>query len=130
MELAGKVALVTGAGSGIGRASALRLARAGAKVAALSRTERELRTLVDEIAGAGGEGLVLVADLSEPAGVREAVEQTVARWGRLDIVVANAGINGVWAALEALDPAEWDRTIRINLTGTFLTVKNAVPHLK
>ncbi len=130
MQLADRVALVTGAGSGIGRASALLLAREGAKVAALGRTESQLRDAVREIEAAGGEGMPIVADIADPAQMQDTMRRIVGRWGRLDIVVANAGVNGVWAALEDLEPEEWDRTIRINLTGTFLTVKYAVPHLK
>jgi NAD(P)-dependent dehydrogenase (short-subunit alcohol dehydrogenase family) len=129
-QLAGRVALVTGAGSGIGRAAALLLAREGARVAALGRTLSELESAVAEIAAAGGAGLAIRADIADVAQIKGAIEQTVARWGRLDIVVANAGVNGVWAPLEELEPDEWESTIRINLTGTFLTVKYAVPYLK
>ncbi len=130
MQLSERVALVTGAGSGIGRASALLLAREGARVAALSRTEEEIRETVREIEAAGGEGMVVPADVSDPGRMRRAVEQVVGRWGRLDVVVANAGVNGVWAPLEDIDPEEWNRTLAINLNGTFLSVKFAVPHLK
>ena len=59
-----------------------------------------------------------------------AVQALADKWGRIDIVFANAGINGVWAPIEELSPEEWDRTLDINLKGTFLTVKYAVPHLK
>jgi NAD(P)-dependent dehydrogenase (short-subunit alcohol dehydrogenase family) len=125
-----KVALVTGAGSGIGRAVALLLAQTGARVAALGHTVDELQQVVSEIEGADGEAMVVVADVSRADQVQRAVEQTIDRWGRLDIVVANAGINGVWAPLEELEPDEWSRTLNTNLTGTFLTVKYAVPYLK
>lgn len=130
MQLAERVALVTGAGSGIGKAAALLLAREGARVAALSRTEEELRETVEEIERGGGEGMVVPADVSDPDQMRAAVERVVERWGRLDVVVANAGVNGVWAPLEEIDPEEWDRTLAINLKGTFLSLKFAVPHLK
>jgi NAD(P)-dependent dehydrogenase (short-subunit alcohol dehydrogenase family) len=124
------VALVTGAGSGIGRATALLLAREGARVAALSRTEEELREVVDEIQAGGGEGMVVTADVSQADEVRSAVDRVAGRWGRLDVVFANAGVNGVWAPLEELAPEEWSRTIAINLGGTFHTVKYAAPLLK
>jgi NAD(P)-dependent dehydrogenase (short-subunit alcohol dehydrogenase family) len=62
--------------------------------------------------------------------MQQAVQQVINQWGRLDIVFANAGINGVWAPIEELEPEEWDKTIKVNLRGTFLTVKYAVPHLK
>lgn len=130
MQLEGKVALVTGAGSGIGRAAALVMAQEGAKIAALGRTESQLNEAVDEIEAAGGDALALTADISIPEQMQQAVQKTVDEWGRLDIVVANAGINGVWAPLEEIEPEEWDQTLNINLKGTFLTVKYAVPHLK
>lgn len=130
MQLSQRVALVTGAGSGIGKAAAVLLGREGARVAALSRTEEELRETVEEIERAGGEGMVVCADVSDAEGMRRAVAEVVDRWGRLDVVVANAGVNGVWAPIEELDPEEWDRTLAINLRGTFLSVKYAVPHLK
>ena len=130
MQLAGKVALITGAGSGIGNAAALLLAKEGAKVAALGRTEDELKDTVTQIRDAGGEAIPLSADISQPNEMQQAVQQLVNQWGRLDIVFANAGINGVWAPLEELEPEEWDKTINVNLKGTFLTVKYAVPYLK
>ncbi len=129
-QLEGKVALVTGAGSGIGRATAELFAEEGARVGALSRTEGELRQVVHGIREAGGEAMVLVADVSQPDQMRRAVQALVDAWGRLDIVFANAGIDGVWAPIEEIEPDEWDRTLDINLKGTFLTVKYAVPHLK
>ena len=130
MQLAGKVALITGAGSGIGQAAALLLAKEGAKIAALGRTEDELQETVAQIQDAGGEAIPVSADISQPQEMQQAVQQIENQWGRLDIVFANAGINGVWAPLEELEPEEWDKTINVNLKGTFLTVKYAVPHLK
>ncbi len=130
MQLQGRVALITGAGSGIGRAAAIRLAREGARIGALGRSEEELRDVVLEIRKHNGEALPLVADISQADEMQRAAEQLVREYGRLDIVFANAGINGVWAPLEELQPEEWDKTININLRGTFLTVKYAVPYLK
>src|SRR4028118_1921441 len=130
MQLAQRVALVTGAGSGIGKAAALLLAKEGAKIGALGRTQDELKDTVTQIQNAGGEAIPLAADISQPNEMQQAVQQLVDQWGRLDIVFANAGINGVWAPLEELEPEEWDKTININLKGTFLTVKYAVPYLK
>ena len=130
MQLAEKVALITGAGSGIAKATALLFAKEGAKVAALGRTEEELQKTVAQIQAAGGEAIPLTADISQPEQMQQAVQQIVNQWGRLDIVFANAGINGVWASLEELEPEEWDKTLNINLKGTFLTVKYAVPYLK
>lgn len=130
MQLTGKVALVTGAGSGIGKAAALLLAKEGAKVAALGHKQEEVQKTVSEIEKNGGEALTLVADISQPDQMQKVVKQTGDRWGRIDVVFANAGINGVWAPIEELAPEEWDRTINTNLKGTFLTVKYAVPYLK
>jgi NAD(P)-dependent dehydrogenase (short-subunit alcohol dehydrogenase family) len=131
VQLTGKVALITGAGSGIGRATALLFAREGAKIAALDRQEDdELRSLIAEIEGQGGEAVPLAADVSDAGQMQAAVGRAAERWGRLDVVFANAGVNGVWAPLEDLEPDEWSRTLDINLKGTFLTVKYAAPHLK
>ena len=130
MRLDGKVALVTGAGSGIGAATARRYAAAGAKVAVLSRTEQEIQEVAERIRKAGGEAMPVTADVSRHDEVRRAVERVVQEWGRLDVVVANAGVNGVWAPIEELEPDEFERTLAINLHGTFYTIKYAVPHLK
>ncbi|MBD2100660.1 SDR family NAD(P)-dependent oxidoreductase [Leptolyngbya sp. FACHB-261] len=130
MQLQDKVALVTGAGSGIGEATARLFAKEGAKVAALGRDEDELKPVVSEIQQAQGEAIPVTADISQPDQMQKAIQQIVDKWGRIDIVFANAGINGVWAPLEELEPEEWDKTLGINLKGTFLTVKYAVPYLK
>lgn len=129
-QLEGTVAFITGAGSGIGKGAALLLAKEGAKIAALDTDAQQLQAVVDDIQQHGGEAIALVADVSEPGAVKAAVEQTIAQWGRLDTVFANAGINGKWAPLEELQPEDWDKTLNINLKGTFLTVKYATPYLK
>jgi NAD(P)-dependent dehydrogenase (short-subunit alcohol dehydrogenase family) len=130
MSLAGKVALITGAGSGIGAAAARLLGSESAMIAALSNEGDELQQVVDGIVGLGGQAMAIVADVSDASAMERAVQQAADRWGRLDIVFANAGINGVWAPLEELAPDEWDRTLNVNLRGTFLTVKYALPYLK
>ncbi|MBP1844054.1 NAD(P)-dependent dehydrogenase (short-subunit alcohol dehydrogenase family) [Rhizobium petrolearium] len=130
MELRSQVALVTGAGSGIGRAAALKLAGQGAKVGVLGRTKDEIDKTADKIRKAGGETLPLEADVSDEKRMREALDRLAETFGRLDIVVANAGINGVWAPIDDLKPEEWDKTIAVNLRGTYLTFHAAVPHLK
>jgi NAD(P)-dependent dehydrogenase (short-subunit alcohol dehydrogenase family) len=130
MQLEGKVALITGAGSGIGKAAALLLAKEGAKIGALGRSEDELGETIEQIEQSNGQAIALVADISNADQMEKAVQQLVDRFGRIDVVFANAGINGVWAPLEELKPEEWEQTISINLTGTFLTVKYAVPYLK
>lgn len=130
MYLTDKVALITGASSGIGKAAALRLARAGAWIGVLSRSEDEVNAVVKEIEGSGGKALALIADVSKPDQMQAAITKIGDEWGRIDIVFANAGINGKWASLEDLTPEDWDKTLDINLKGTFLTVKYALPYLK
>jgi NAD(P)-dependent dehydrogenase (short-subunit alcohol dehydrogenase family) len=129
-ELAGRVALVTGAGSGIGAATARRLAAAGARVGVLSHTEEEVQKVAREICGQGGQAVAVVADVANADAMTAAVANLVRQFGRLDIVVANAGINGVWAPIDELAPEEWDRTIAVNLRGSYLTLHTTVPHLK
>jgi NAD(P)-dependent dehydrogenase (short-subunit alcohol dehydrogenase family) len=129
-RLKGKIALVTGAGSGIGKATALVLAREGAAVAVLSRTEHEVDQTAEEIEALGGPALSITADISDDRDMERAIGLVVQRFGRLDIVVANAGINGVWAPIEDLKPDEWDKTISVNLRGTYLTIHHAVPKLE
>jgi NAD(P)-dependent dehydrogenase (short-subunit alcohol dehydrogenase family) len=128
-ELDGKVALVTGAGSGIGNASALALGRAGATVVVMSRTADEVEQTAKEIRDAGGRAQALTADTSDDAAMQQLFEQMIGEHKRLDIVLANAGINGVWAPIEDLKPEEFDKTIAVNLRGTYLTIHYAVPHL-
>jgi NAD(P)-dependent dehydrogenase (short-subunit alcohol dehydrogenase family) len=128
--LAGRVALVTGGGSGIGAAAAERMAQAGARVALVGRTPDELEKVAARIRGAGGEARVVQADVADAEAMRRASDETAAEWGRLDVVFANAGVNGVWAPIEELAPEEFESTLRTNLLGTFLTIKYAVPHLK
>ncbi len=130
MQLNGKVAFITGAGSGIGKASALLFAHEGAKIVALEITEEEARDTVAQIESFGGEALAVGADVSDAKAMQKAVEKAIKRFGQLDIVFANAGINGVWAPIEEFEPDEWDKTINTNLRGTFLTLKYTFPHLK
>lgn len=129
-ELAGKVALVTGGGSGIGKAAAVLMAKAGANVVVISRTQEEIDETVWEVERAGSQGLALTADVSKADDMKRVYDELDKRFGRLDIIFANAGINGMWAPIDELTPEEWQKTIDINLTGTFLTVHFGVPLLK
>ena len=128
--LNGKVALVTGAGSGIGRSIAKLLGARAAIVGVLSRTESEVMAVCDEISSAGGKAVALVADVSDGDAMQDAARWLLHETGKIDIVVANAGVNGVWAPIDDLKPDEWDSTIAINLRGTYLTLHHTVPHLK
>lgn len=128
--LSGKVAFVTGAASGIGAGTARRFAEEGALLALADVQQEAGEQLRDELVAAGARAIYLTCDVSEPASVERAIAAAVAEFGRLDIVFANAGINGVWAPIDELRPEEWDRTQAINLKGTYLTVHYAVPHLK
>ncbi|MDP9840407.1 NAD(P)-dependent dehydrogenase (short-subunit alcohol dehydrogenase family) [Neorhizobium huautlense] len=124
------IALVTGAGSGIGKAAALALAADGMNIGVLGHTLEDISSTVDEIKGNGGHAIALLADIADEEQMAAAVRQVVEQYGRLDVVVANAGINGVWAPIDDLTLAEWNDTISVNLTGTFLTIRAAVPELK
>jgi NAD(P)-dependent dehydrogenase (short-subunit alcohol dehydrogenase family) len=130
MTVKGKVALITGGGSGLGEAAARALAREGAKVAVLGRTEDEVKEVAKDIDKTGDTAMALTADISKPEEMQKAVRQVIDKWDRLDIVFANAGINGVWAPIEDLKPEEWQETISVNLDGTFYTIKYAAPYLK
>jgi NAD(P)-dependent dehydrogenase (short-subunit alcohol dehydrogenase family) len=130
MQLSGKVALITGAGSGIGKAAALLLAKEGAQIGALEVRGEEAQKTVEQITETGGEAIALEADVSDAQGLQAAVKQLVDKYGRIDVVFANAGINGVWAPIEDLAPEEWDQTMNINLKGTFMTIKYAYEHMK
>lgn len=129
-SLTGKVAFVTGVGSGIGQAAAEVLAQAGARVAGLTRKLADAEATCRKITDAGGTALPLEGDVSIADDLTAAVKAIDEKWGRLDFVVANAGINGLWAPLEEMTEKDWDQTLDINLKGTFLTLKFALPLLK
>jgi 2-deoxy-D-gluconate 3-dehydrogenase len=124
MRLDGKAAMVTGAGKGLGRAIALGLARAGADVALVSRTRKDLDSLAAEITALGRAALVIVADVTRSAEVDAAVAQAVTRFGRLDVLVHSAGGSLRKPSLELTD-ADWDGLIAANLTSTFLVCRAA-----
>jgi NAD(P)-dependent dehydrogenase (short-subunit alcohol dehydrogenase family) len=124
------VAFITGGGSGIGEAAAKLLARRGARVALAGRTPDQLAKVAEAIGGAGGTAITVTCDVSDEDSVRSAIATTVETWGRLDVVVANAGVNGTWAGIEELAVEEFRSTLDINLVGTFTTIKYAVPHLR
>jgi len=125
----GKVAFVTGAASGIGRATAVAFATEGARVAILDRTEDALRQTVDAIRDAGGEVLVIGCDVSIPEQVKAAVARTVETFGRLDIAFNNAGVENKPTPLHEIELDEWDRILDINLRGTFLCMKHELAQM-
>jgi NAD(P)-dependent dehydrogenase (short-subunit alcohol dehydrogenase family) len=122
-ELEGKVGLVTGGTSGIGRETAVRFAKAGAKVVVSGRREREGEETIELVRTAGGEGLFVKADVSQTSEVEALVQKAVERFGRLDIAFNNAGIEGVWKPIVRQSEEDWDRTIAINLKGVWLCLK-------
>ena len=121
-------ALVTGASSGIGEATALALAAEGARVAVVARRRDRLEDLAGRIGAAGGEALVVEADVTDEAAARDAVAQAVARFGRLDTVVANAGVMLLGPIADA-PVEEWRRMVDLNVMGLLYTSHAAIPHL-
>ncbi len=127
MKLDGQVAVITGAGRGIGRAIALAYAREGAKLALAARSEPELEETVSAVSGLGGEAVSIRTDVTSQVGTERMVRRTVERFGRIDVLVNNAGISGPIGPLQDNDIAEWVDTINVNLTGTFLVCRAVVP---
>jgi NADP-dependent 3-hydroxy acid dehydrogenase YdfG len=128
MSLSGKVALVTGASSGIGEGTALALAQAGATVAIAARRADRLEGLVRQVEAAGGKALAIAGDMTVEAEATRAVEQTVERLGRLDILINSAGVMQA-GGIENADLDEYRRVFDINLFATLYTCKAAVPHM-
>lgn len=128
-NLAGKVALVTGAQRGMGRAHALALASQGAKVAVTDRESQACASVVDEITAAGGEALCFAMDVTSKAQIDEVVTAIVHAWGKLDILVNNAGVYEPTPALEITED-EWEQTMHINLKGEFLCAQRAAQEMQ
>jgi NADP-dependent 3-hydroxy acid dehydrogenase YdfG len=126
-KLTGTAALVTGASSGIGAATARRLADHGASVALVARRRDRLEALAAEIDKAGGTALVVEADITDRTQAEAAVQQTVERFGRLDTLVNNAGLMLLGPVVGG-DAEEWDRMIAINIQGLLYTTRAALPH--
>jgi NAD(P)-dependent dehydrogenase (short-subunit alcohol dehydrogenase family) len=122
-ELEGKVGLVTGGTSGIGRATAILFAKAGAKVVVAARREKEGLETVELIRAAGGEGFFEKTDVSKAAEVDALIKKTVEHFGRLDVAFNNAGIEGTWAPIARQSEENFDRTISVNLKGVWLCLK-------
>jgi NADP-dependent 3-hydroxy acid dehydrogenase YdfG len=127
--LTGRVALVTGASSGLGEATALALAEAGVKVAVSARREDRLAALVAKIKAAGGEAIALVGDVTDEAMARDAVTQTVKQWGRIDILVNSAGAMQL-GTVENANIAHWRNLMDLNLFATLYTCTEAIKHMR
>lgn len=126
--LDGKVALVTGASQGIGRACALALAESGAKVALGARNVEKLHEVALEIESAGGEALAVALDVAESGAARNAVDQAVQRWNRIDILVNNAGITRDNLVMR-MKPEDWELVLKTNLEGAYHCIRAVLPHL-
>lgn len=123
------VVWITGASSGIGKSMAFEWARLGYKVVLSSRRKELLDEIADKIKKSGEEALVLPCDIMDETTIENSVQQIILAWGRLDVVIANAGF-GVFGSLEKLTGKDWNRQLQGNVIGLALTVKYALPHLK
>jgi len=129
MRLDGKVAIVTGSSRGIGQGIALRFAKEGAKVIVNARKEADMQETLDAIKKTGGNAIGIVADVSDAAQVKTLVAAAVKKFGRLDIMVNNAGIADSEPITE-MKPEEWSRMISVDLTGTFYGIEEAAKAMK
>jgi NAD(P)-dependent dehydrogenase (short-subunit alcohol dehydrogenase family) len=129
VTLGDKVTLITGASQGLGRALALAFAKEGARVVVNARSDESVRPVAGEVEGAGAEVLAVAADVSREAEVERLVRETVERFGRIDVLVNNAGLLGPRVGVEDYPEDEWRRVIDANLTGPYLVSKAAIPHL-
>jgi NAD(P)-dependent dehydrogenase (short-subunit alcohol dehydrogenase family) len=127
--LEGKVAMITGASQGLGRALALAFAREGGRVVINSRSEETIRPVAEEAESLGAEVLALAADVSRSADGERLVSAAAERYGRIDVLVNNAGVLGPRVPIEEYPEDEWRRVIDANLTGPFLVTKAAIPHM-
>ena len=129
MEIAGKVVLITGASAGIGLAAAREFARAGAKVALVARSAETLAQLADELHGAGAEAVAIPADMSQPEQARRAVEETVRHFGRLDVLINNAGQAAAGTVAE-LELENFQRIVALNVYGPLIAMQAAIPVMR
>jgi 3-oxoacyl-[acyl-carrier protein] reductase len=129
-QLQGKVAVITGAGRGIGRALAIGFAEQGASVVCAARTQSQIAETVRTIQAAGGDALAIGCDVTDAAAVERLYTAARTRFGPVDIVIANAGGNFSRHSVEDGDIADWERTLRVNLLGVYYTCKFAIPDLK
>ncbi|MGH9741784.1 MAG: SDR family NAD(P)-dependent oxidoreductase [Candidatus Acidiferrum sp.] len=128
-RLAGKVALITGGGTGIGRAIALAFGREGARVAVAGRREEKLQETLRELEKQGSEGLGVVCDVGKARDAEKAVEETAKKFGRLNVLVNNAGVLQA-STIEGVSEEQWDKLMTINLKGPFLMCRAALPEFR
>jgi NAD(P)-dependent dehydrogenase (short-subunit alcohol dehydrogenase family) len=129
MKLDGKVAIVTGAASGIGRASAILFAQEGARVVVAARNKRGAEETVAMITAAGNEAFFAHTDVTNEADIQRMVEATIARWGRIDVLFNNAGVVMV-KPLEQMTEEDWDSVMAVNVKSAFFAIKHVVPHMR
>ncbi|WP_261305165.1 SDR family NAD(P)-dependent oxidoreductase [Paenibacillus andongensis] len=128
MRLQNKIILITGSGSGIGKATALLFAKEGATVIVNDLAADKGQETVDEITSGGGSAVFIQADVTIPESVKSMVDEVIARFGRIDVLFNNAGVSGV-GAIHEVEPEAWDRVININIRGVFLPNKYVIPHM-
>jgi len=128
--LEGKVAMITGASQGLGKALAIAFAKEGAQVVVNARSEESIRLVTEEVESIGAEVLAVAADVSKDADVERMVHETVEQFGRIHVLVNNAGLLGPRVAIAEYPEDEWRRVIDANLTGPFLVSKAAIPHMR
>jgi NAD(P)-dependent dehydrogenase (short-subunit alcohol dehydrogenase family) len=129
MRLAGKVALITGGASGMGQSEAMIFAREGARVVVADLLEVDGRQVADKIGAGGGQARFVKLDVTSEAGWQQAVETTVGAFGKLDVLVNNAGISGTFDP-DTLSTAAWDALMNVNAKGVFLGMKHAIPPMR
>ncbi|MGO2082537.1 SDR family oxidoreductase [Vagococcus sp.] len=128
--LNGEKAIVTGAASGIGKATALKFAEEGATIGLIDINPEGLEETLQEVEALGSQGYIEAVDVSDAEKLAVSIDQLIEKLQGIDILVCNAGINGTWASIEKLEIAEWQRTLQTNLTSTFVSVKSVVPVMK
>lgn len=129
MKLEEKVVVVTGAGRGIGREIALRCAQEGGSMVLAARSVEALQEVADQIESASGEALVVETDVCDPDAVAALADHVLTRWGRVDVLVNNSGIGGPSAPLWEVQPADWEETFAVNVTGVFLCCQAVLPSM-
>ena len=128
--LNGKVAIITGAGKGIGKAVAIAYAKQGMSVCCIARTFSDIVSTVNEIKESDGNAMAISCDVTNYENVKEVMQKAYERYGRIDLILVNAGTDTEKLPIDELDIAEWKRVMDVNLNGAFYTVKAAIPYLK